>query len=317
MLKKIFLLSAFLLCGTLVPAKHPFRRAATEKNNSLPAKQTPETSRRKAPEKLPLDRTDGLAVYDRFIQAMADGDTAMLWQLFTPEIRLCYIVESSNEAQALEVLARHLADSDFPQLTAKFSDPAEKQSIRNAVAQDFLPTKLNGQWYIIARMPNEPYYPKVKQASQEEICNEIMLILKDYDIFRYWMLLQPKAKEMQIKLFNNEAQAIIALEKNYSSMLKKQAQTNAEIKQISQEAQIPPEDTFTLLMAAAYHAINDNQAMALAMMPYSFRQKMLEGTNKEEACKNFTELLKNNYKSTLESFYRLTVQIDGKWYITN
>ena len=261
--------------------------------------------------------TDGLAVFDIFIEAAAAGEIEKMWQLFAPEMRLWIIINQGSEKQALENFKEDSAPSSFSQTLEGFNDPAKKQTIRNNVSKKFLPVKCNNQWYIIANKPNaKDFFPQPDQTDKKKLCLEVIRCMRDQDVLTFWLLMSEPDRKEYIKKNGNEAQALIAFEKDFSNIINHLIKNDANIQTISSTIGMNPEETFIVVLNLVLHTARGNFQLAFNTLPHKFKQQAIKFQGSEEAAVKY---LKNNadtiYLEIEKAFAESLVLINGKCYI--
>lgn len=260
--------------------------------------------------------TDGLAVFDSFIEAAAAGEIEKMWQLFTPEMRLWLITGQGSEKKALEWVKADFEKNKVKEFTETFHDPAKKQFVRNSIAKLFWPVKRNNNWYIIANMPQAAeFFPQVDLSSKDALLREIIIAFRDQDALRLWLLAHPESRSEQSKKFQNEAQALIEFEKIFSGFMA-EFMNNPTVTELSSQYKISQKEVVFIIFNVLFHSVNGNIDQAINSLPLKLKQAVIKTHGSGQKA---MEYLKNNIdqikQQMLQEFGNTMVQSDSKWYI--
>lgn len=150
-------------------------------------------------------------VAETFLQAMLNTDTAMLWQILSPESRKMMIAANGSEDAAIKSLKpfadNFLRGADIGNIRKIFNDPQKKEiQLRQFVKlleQGLI--EHEGKWYLeISKFSRTA---KIDQSTKVAAMETFLRATADKDIETFWLLLPP-AERLQISsIADNVAEA--------------------------------------------------------------------------------------------------------------
>lgn len=174
-----------------------------------------------------VDQSDKTAVVKAAFTAIAQNDSAALWQLIPPAVKEAAVKNLGSEAEAIKGLSKfNVSEAEGKDIIKNLSDREFLENLTAAVTDNLV--CVDGKWYIT--IPDDG--GKIDLSTRELLASQIMLAVTHCDAEMLWLLLAPEERIGMAEKFGSISAAIKEIAKELSPLAP--ADKEAALKKIQQ-----------------------------------------------------------------------------------